>query len=433
METARQRWEILKSIRQEKFNVSLPLAMRENKVTMWIHSMREGNPDPLSIDLGGNKGFFVFTDVGGERIERAAFGGYRYDLKELDCYDIFGQEEELKEYIEKNDPKVIAVNTSECLPIADGISHSSYKKLTELIGEKYTLRIISAENVITDFRMTRVPREIELYKEICEITCELLERALSIEVITPGVTSREDVGWWMEDQLASRGMKATFELTRPHAIYSEISKREDCWMKEYIIQRGDVLVYDLGIDFMNYGTDMKRTAYVLTEGETAVPKGIQNGWDQAMQAREVIKSSIHAGQTAGESLESIENALTKAGFTYIPLKFNPMVVKSVSLDAPENPEDRKKTDVSIDFHCVGNSGNSQVALGPAIAGFRQDKAHLVIKPNHLFAFEFIAYTPNPDWGWKKVRISIEEDAIVTENNVEWLYPPNTHILLIHTN
>ncbi len=77
-------------------NVSLPLAMRENNVTMWIHSMREGNPDPLTIDLGGNKGFFVFTDVGGDRIERAVFGGYRYDLKELDCYDIFGREEELK-------------------------------------------------------------------------------------------------------------------------------------------------------------------------------------------------------------------------------------------------------------------------------------------------------------------------------------------------
>ncbi len=235
----------------------------------------------------------------------------------------------------------------------------------------------------------------------------------------------------MEDQLASRGMKATFELTRPHVIYSDISNREDCWKKDYIIQRGDVLVYDFGIDFMNYGTDMKRTAYVLKEGETAVPKGIQNGWNQAMQAREVIKSSIHVGQTAGEALESIDNALTTAGFTYIPLKINPMLVRSVSLDAPENSEDRKKTEVSIDFHCVGNSGNSQVALGPAIAGFRQDKSHLIIKPNHLFAFEFIGYTPNPDWGWKKVRISIEEDAIVTENGVEWLYPPNTQILLIH--
>ena len=53
MKTARQRWEILKSIRQEKFNVSLPVAMKENNVTMWIHSMREGNLDPLTIDLGG--------------------------------------------------------------------------------------------------------------------------------------------------------------------------------------------------------------------------------------------------------------------------------------------------------------------------------------------------------------------------------------------
>lgn len=431
MKTAREQWNLINLIRQEKFNVSLPIAMRENNVTMWIHSMREGNLDPLSIDLGGNKGFFVYTDIGGNRIERAVFGGYRYDLRELDCYDIFGHEEELKDYIMKKDPKVIAVNTSEWLPVADGISHSRFKKLTELIGEKYTSRLISAENVITDFRRIRIPREIKLYKDICEIARELLERALSNEVITPGITSREDVGWWMEDQLASRGMKPTFKLTKPHVIYSEKSKREDCWKKEYIIQSGDMLVYDFGIDFMNYGTDMKRTAYVLKEGESTVPKGIQNGWDQAMKAREVLKSSIYAGQTAGEALISIGSVLTKAGFTYIPLKKNPMVVRSVSLDAPENPEDRKKTEVSIDFHCIGNSGNSQVALGPAIAGFRQDKAHLVIKPNHIFAFEFVAYTPNPEWGWKKVRISIEEDALVTENGVEWLYPPNKRILLIH--
>ncbi len=110
---------------------------------------------------------------------------------------------------------------------------------------------------------------------------------------------------------------------------------------------------------------------------------------------------FHVGQTAGEALESIGNALTRAGFIYIPLKINPMLVRNVSSDAPENLEDRIKTEISIDFHCIGNSGNSQVALGPAIAGFRQDRAHLIIKPNHIFAFEFIAYTPNPDWGWTK--------------------------------
>ncbi|MHA1452551.1 MAG: M24 family metallopeptidase, partial [Promethearchaeota archaeon] len=257
MKTARERWKLLNSIRIEKFNTSLPLAMKDNKVDMWIHSIREGNPDPLTIDLGGNKGFFVFSDLGGNRIERAVFGGDKYDLLELDCYDILGKEEELREYIANKNPSVIAINTSDWLSVADGISHSEYAKLTKLLGEKYTSKIISAENVIMDFRNRKTPREVKLYKEICEITRNLMERALSNEVIIPGKTSREDVGWWMEDQLSSRGMKGTFARTMPYVIHSDTSKRSDFWKRDYIIQHGDLIVYDFGIDFMNYGTDIK--------------------------------------------------------------------------------------------------------------------------------------------------------------------------------
>ena len=431
MKTARERWKILNSIRIEKFNMSLPLAMKDNKVDMWIHSIREGNPDPLTIDLGGDKGFFVFSDIGENRIERAVFGGDKYDLLELDCYDILGKEEELSDYVLNRDPNTIAINTSDWLTVADGISHSSFLKITKLLGEKYSSRIVSAENLITDFRNRRTPQEIALYKDICEIARKLMERALSNEVIIPGKTSREDVGWWMEDQLASQGMKATFSRTMPHVTHSDTSKRSDCWKRDYIIQKGDLIVYDFGINFMNYGTDIKRTAYVLNDGETKVPEGMQKGWDRALKAREAIKGQIKVGQTAGEALKKIGDALQQAGFTYLPLTINPMKKAPTSMEAPENLEDREKSEVSIDCHCVGNSGNSQVASGPAIAGFRPDKAHLVIKPNHFFAFEFITYTPNPEWNYRKVRISIEDDAIVTDNGVEWLYLPNEIIILIH--
>jgi hypothetical protein len=44
--------------------------------------------------------------------------------------------------------------------------------------------------------------------------------------------------------------------------------------------------------------------------------------------------------------------------------------------------------------------------------------------------ELFAYTANPDWGGKKVRIPLEDDAVVTERGVEWLYPANRRILII---
>ena len=44
-------------------------------IAMWIHVVRPWTPDPMSFDLGGEEGIFIFTDRGGDRIERAVFAG----------------------------------------------------------------------------------------------------------------------------------------------------------------------------------------------------------------------------------------------------------------------------------------------------------------------------------------------------------------------
>ena len=115
---------------------------------------------------------------------------------------------------------------------------------------------------------------------------------------------------------------------------------------------------------------------------------------------------------------------------YIHLTVDPMFGGFPSLEPEEHQEYPGKTWVSIDCHCVGNTGNSEIASGPSIAGFRHDRADLVIKPNNLFAFEYIAATAVPEWGGWKVPFSIEDDAIVTRDGVQFLYPPNSRILLI---
>ena len=56
--------------------------------------------------------------------------------------------------------------------------------------------------------------------------------------------------------------------------------------------------------------------------------------------------------------------------------------------------------------------------------------HLPLQPGNLIAFEFFAWTPAPEWGGGKVRIPLEDDALVTERGVEWLAPVNERILLI---
>ena len=65
-----------------------------------------------------------------------------------------------------------------------------------------------------------------------------------------------------------------------------------------IIQRGDLLMIDWGVGLMNFHTDMKRIAYVLRQGETAPPAGIQNAFDQGLKVRDVIRRTIMPGRTA---------------------------------------------------------------------------------------------------------------------------------------
>jgi len=435
---------------REKFDISLPKALRENQVDMWIHVVKLGNPDPLALDLGvgvrasapvpsdGSTGYFVFTDRGGDRIERAILGGSV--AREDSPYDIIGLEQDLGQFVAERDPKRIAVNMSGRVAVADGLSHTCYLRLIEALGEKYASRIVSAEQVITDFRDRRVMREIVEYGQLGEATRLLIESALSNEVITPGVTSREDVVWWVSEQLLSRGIEPSHAGSLCSLLYSESEGFEGYpGPGKHIFQRGDLFQFDWGFSFMNMGTDMKRTAYILKQGETAVPAGVQRAWDQGLKARQVLRENIKVGRTGAETLKIAGDALEEAGFVYVALLADPEKGQYLrgTTAWPEalkrrglGPDERDKTWVWFDCHAVGNTGDGQFAVGPAFSSIRPGRGHLMIKPNHLFAFELFASSPIPEWGGYRVRLGIEDDAIITEDRVQFLYPPNSRILLI---
>ena len=411
---ARRRWEVMAQIRRDKFDYILPEVMRENTIDMWITVMREGLHDPLYEDLGrgyvGGVGYYIFTDRGGDRIERVALGIGGYLLERNGAYDIVTGSFDLQAFVAKRDPQRIGVNMAENIGAADGLSHTMYGALVETLGDPYGLRLVSAEKLVSDFRSRRVATEIIAFGNAGEISRNIAERALSNEVITPGMTTLEEVAWWMQDQLLDRGLGSSFDMpsvyiTGPSGIEATSSDR--------IIQRGDLLMIDWGVGLMNLYTDVKRIAYVLLENETAAPPGIQNAFDQALAVREVIRRTIKPGRTAADMLEMLNDEITAAGFTMMT-EFN-------------RPTDTPATEVIIGCHSVGNLGHG---VGPSIAWFNPARLQFEIKPTNLFSIELFAYTAADEWGGSKVRIPLEDDAIVTERGVEWLYPVNERILLI---
>src|SRR4030095_6016041 len=174
------------------------------------------------------------------------------------------------------------------------------------LGEPYASRFVSAERVVSDFRSHRVASEIVAFGEAATIATQLAERALSNEVITPGKTTLEEVAWWMQDRLLDRALGSEFDMpsvyvTGPEGIAATSSNR--------IIQPGDVMMIDWGVQLMNFGTDVKRVAYVLRPGETAPPKSIQSAFDKALTARDVVKKAIKPGIRADATMKVMDQAL----------------------------------------------------------------------------------------------------------------------------
>jgi Xaa-Pro aminopeptidase len=404
----------MNQIRVEKFDRILPEAMRENGIDMWITMIREANYGTLYLDFGqgytGNTGYYIFTDRGGDRIERAALGISGYRIRESGAYDLFQPAEDLADFVRERDPQRIGINTSRTIGPVDNLTYTGYQQLVETLGERYASRLVSGEKLVSDFRSRRTTTEIAAFAEAGEISREIAERAFSNEVITPGVTMLEDVAWWMMDQLLARGLDTSFGLpsvyvTGPDGIESTSNDR--------IIRRGDLLMIDWGVGFLNMYTDMKRIAYVLRQGEAKAPPSFQRAFDKGREARTIITNTIRPGIAAAQAEQEIYDALTSAGFTRI--SFN---------EPTSNPD---VTDVVIGSHSVGNSGHG---IGPSIAFFNPVRIEYTLQPTNLLSIELFAYTAVPEWNNKKVRIPLEDNAVLTNRGVEWLYPVNGRILLI---
>ena len=417
---ARARWEKMNQIRKDKFDVILPQVMRENQIDMWITVMKDGSYDPINQYLGqgfvSSIGFIIFTDRGGDRIERAVLGVSGYEIKNCGAYDILGPEPtplDLKKFVEDRNPKRIGVNMSMELGGADGISHTEYQYLAKTLGESYIPRLVSAEKLVSDFLYRRVPSEIVAFGAAGHLSRELEERALSNAVISPGVTTLEDVNWWLQDQLEARKLEASFGLgsvyiNGPDGVFVASSDST-------IIKRGDVVCIDWGLKMMPFYTDLKRMAYVLKEGEREIPAGIQNAYQQAMMARKIVTDNIKPGKTGKETLETINRKLEEAGFGLMKTPSDP-------------PKATNQTEVHTCCHSTGNQ--SPHGIGPSLAYFQPKQLQFTIYPTTLLTIELFAYTPVPEWGGKKIRIALEDDAIVTEKGVEWLYPISNRMLVI---
>jgi Xaa-Pro dipeptidase len=429
---------VLNLIRNDKLDLILPSAMRENDIDMWINVARDGQPSSLEYEFGNFDGYLIFSDDG-DRVERAMFGGiftgpgginhidvfgsteiaraiagYEYDASDIAVYD------EIREYIAERDPQAIAVNFSDWLAVADGISHTQFVKLEKILGPKYAERIVSAEHLITDYRSRRTLREIVVQTNTLEIARQNAIR--NVSRIVPGVTTIGDCAC---DARIYYSVKSE-RIREPHAT---------SWIRhpDYVFQRGDFFAFSGDANWMDFGdnsfgVDTKQHGYILREGEHEVPEPLQYAWDQTKKAQGIIRQQVKVGMTSGEALEAIIQSLERADYIYTPFTDDPaddyrMIQELVAGTG--------KSGFYFDLHAMGNNGGSLVTVGPSMAPFRRDRDDIVIRENHIFAFEFAVHTPLPDRPGYPITINFSNPQAVTSLGVEWIQPANDAIFLVN--
>ncbi len=428
--------EILRLIRNEKLDLILPGAMRDNNVDMWIHVTRaegvfanEESGDKLAPHFGETSGYLIFTDLG-DRIERAMFGrsagavenidvrgsggvnmalgGYNYNnLDKGQSFTIPEVYDEITRFVAERDPRTIAVNFSEWLPIADGISYTAYLKLQTILGPEYSARMVSAENVILDFVVRRTSREIAAQTHL--LTMARQRKLQRLSTIVPGATPAREVG--------------------ARVVYSAVSDRSETSSPGYTLQRGDLFYGGGGrgsrYSHMGFPVDSKIYAYILREGETKVPDFLQRVYDKAIAGQWIMRPHMRVGMTAGESLDAMVKAMEDEGYIYSPFKDDgatDIIIQNVLRN--------KGTDVagfSIDNHALGNTGE----VGPSMAEFRPDTHRLTIQENHIFAFEYMVHMNIAERPGYPLSLNISNAQVITSRGVENIQPPNEGIILVH--
>ena len=397
----------------------IPMLMREHGVDMWILSMQEYEEDPVFWGIKApttfaarRRSIYVFHDPGnGQEFEKLALGGGSQGgifeaFTSTRAADAQGQPELggneqwnlLRELVEDRDPEVIAVNIDEYWAFADGLGAGEWEALQRALGPEYLTRVRRVPRLAVEFIAHRLPEMMPNYLEREETVHAIVSEAFSNAVITPGVTTTEDVQWWIREKIQSLGMTTWFHPS------VDIQRAGEIPPGPRIIQPGDILWTDLGTVAMNLHTDTQHLGYVLRAGETEVPEGIRMCMASSNRMQDILLANMEVGRTGNEILAGALAQMASEGVIG-----------------------------TIYTHPIGDHGHG---AGPLIGRWDAQegvpvRGDIPLRASTWHSIELQARFPIPEWGGKEASCRQEEEAYVDEKgDRNWVFRRQTSFHLV---
>lgn len=413
----REQARVMDEMLADRINNLLPQLMERNKIDMWILVSREYNEDPVLKTMlpatwlsARRRTILVFYHNPSKKVyEKLAIA--RYNVGEnikaaWDMQQFPDQWDALSDIIRTRNPQQIGINLSKHFAHADGMVHTEYTELMEKIPSEFKGRIVSAETLAVNWLETRTEREMAVYPQLVSITHQIIEEGFSEKVITPGITTTDDVVWWFRQKISNMGLETWFHpsvaVQRSDSTSFEHLRSFSNRPKDDIIQPGDLLHVDIGITYLRLNTDCQQHAYVLKPGETRVPQSIRDAFLKANRLQDILTSEFEKGKTGNQVLSG---ALARA--------------KAERIAA------------TIYTHPLGFHGH---AAGPTIGLWDQQggvkgSGDFPLNYNTAYSIELNAASDITEWK-KSIRIMLEEDGYFDQSGFRYIGGRQKEIHLI---
>jgi hypothetical protein len=401
----RERPAVVNRLLKDRLDTLLPALMRETGIDLWLVINREYVEDPVYLTLVPEPVFaarrttmLVFFDRGAEKgVERLTVSRYGMEGFYTSAWKGGTEQDQwnrLAEVIRERNPKRIGINTSRQWSFGDGLTAGMRDRLLEALGPELQKRVAPADALCVRWLETRTAMELEIYPHVVSLARGAIGEAFSERVITPGVTTTDDVAWYIRQRYADLGLPIWFmpSVNLQRQGLACTAESPFCGTSG-IIQRGDVLHTDVGITYLRMNTDTQEMGYVLRAGETDVPEGLKRALAIGNRWQDLLTGEFAVGRTGDEVFAATDAACRREGIQH---------------STYSHP-------IGFHGHAAGTSIGMWDQQGPVpVTGAWK------IAANTAYAIEGNVKVPLAEWGGQLVQIKLEQSAVFDGKAVTYL-------------